>query len=102
MEILSDEYLSTQLCCIELCIRGLVFNTMLTMKQLLLLFLLPITGKYMFFSRSNIVKPNTYFVTRLGLEMSGMLEGKEGVWMAWWIVWRRMRKIGQRGTAQGF
>ena len=45
MEILSDEYLSTQLCCIQLCIRGLVFNMMLTMKQLLLLFLLPITGK---------------------------------------------------------
>ena len=50
----------------------------------------------------DMIQLNTFFVTRLGLEMSGMLEGKEGIWMAGWIVWRRMRKIGQGGMAQGF
>ena len=50
----------------------------------------------------DMIQLNTFFVTRLGLEMSGLLEGKEGVWMAGWIVWRRMRQIGQGGMAQEF
>jgi len=47
------------------------------MKQLLLLLLLPITGMYMFFSQINTAK--YILMARLGLEMSGLLEGKEGV-----------------------
>ena len=50
----------------------------------------------------SLIQLNTYFVTRLGLEMLGLPERKEGVWMAWWIVWRRMRKIGQRRIPEGF